>query len=116
MNATLKEIDRRNAQRRREDGRMPETDDEPGTQPYVDTIADRADTGADADTAEYIVAPFAWAIGRLTIGFVFLWAFFDKLLALGYATGAERDTGAIDRFGDAARINGDHPPPASSPA
>jgi thiosulfate dehydrogenase (quinone) large subunit len=36
---------------------------------------------------------------------VFLWAFFDKLLALGYAT----DTGAIDRFGDAAWINGGSP-------
>jgi thiosulfate dehydrogenase (quinone) large subunit len=40
---------------------------------------------------------------------VFLWAFFDKLLALGYATGTDRETGAIDRFGDAAWINGGSP-------
>jgi len=55
------------------------------------------------------VARYAWAATRLSIGFVFLWAFFDKLLALGYATGTDRETGAIDRFGDAAWINGGSP-------
>ncbi|MEJ7585043.1 MAG: hypothetical protein WKF43_13410 [Acidimicrobiales bacterium] len=40
---------------------------------------------------------------------MFLWAFFDKLLALGYATGVDRETGALDRFGDAAWINGGSP-------
>lgn len=40
---------------------------------------------------------------------LFLWAFLDKLLALGYATGVDRETGAIDRFGDAAWINGGSP-------
>jgi len=55
------------------------------------------------------VGRYAWAVTRLSIGFVFLWAFFDKLLALGYATGVDRDTGAIDRFGDAAWINGGSP-------
>lgn len=28
----------------------------------------------------------AWAVMRLTIGWLFLWAFFDKLLGLGFAT------------------------------
>ena len=51
----------------------------------------------------------AWAAARLSIGFVFLWAFFDKLLALGYATGVDRETGAVDRFGEAAWINGGSP-------
>ncbi len=55
------------------------------------------------------VASYAWAAARLSIGFVFLWAFLDKLLALGYATGTDRETGAIDRFGDAAWINGGSP-------
>ena len=59
--------------------------------------------------AENLVARYAWAVTRLSIGFVFLWAFFDKLLALGYATGTDRETGAIDRFGDAAWINGGSP-------
>ena len=58
---------------------------------------------------ESLVARYTWAVTRLSIGFVFLWAFFDKLLALGYATGTDRDTGAIDRFGDAAWINGGSP-------
>lgn len=31
-----------------------------------------------------------WALARIALGLVFLWAFFDKLLGLGYATPAER--------------------------
>ena len=34
-----------------------------------------------------------WASGRISIGFVFLWAFFDKLLGLGFATCTDRATG-----------------------
>ena len=51
----------------------------------------------------------ALAALRLAYGLVFLWAFFDKLLALGYATGRDAETGAVDRFGDAAWINGGSP-------
>jgi len=58
---------------------------------------------------ERLVARYAWAVARLAIGFVFLWAFFDNLLALGYSTGTDRETGVIDRFGDAAWINGGSP-------
>lgn len=58
---------------------------------------------------EVQVAAYAWAAARLSIGFVFLWAFADKFLALGYATGKDRETGAIDRFGDAAWIKGGSP-------
>ena len=65
--------------------------------------------GLAGRSRENLVARYAWAVTRLSIGFVFLWAFFDKLLALGYATGTDRDTGAIDRFGDAAWINGGSP-------
>lgn len=71
----------------------------------VSREADRTDAGA----VELTVAGVAWAVTRLSIGFVFLWAFFDKLLALGYSTGADRETGAIDRFSDAAWINGGSP-------
>ncbi len=60
---------------------------------------------------------------RLSIGWVFLWAFLDKLLALGFATGRDGETGVVDRFGDAAWINGGSPtrgflssvPPVRSP-
>ena len=42
---------------------------------------------------------------RIGFGLTFLWAFFDKLLALGYATGKNPETGAVDRFGPDAWIN-----------
>lgn len=54
---------------------------------------------------EHTVASYAWAVSRISIGFVFLWAFLDKTFALGYATGTDRTTGAIDRFGPAAWIH-----------
>ncbi|GAB2756863.1 DoxX family membrane protein [Nocardioides salsibiostraticola] len=50
----------------------------------------------------------AVAVLRIGFGLTFLWAFFDKLLALGYATGYNQD-GVLDRFGDAAWINGGSP-------
>lgn len=51
----------------------------------------------------------ALAALRLAFGLTFLWAFFDKLLGLGFATGRDSETGAVDRFGDAAWINGGSP-------
>ena len=45
---------------------------------------------------------------RIAFGLTFLWAFFDKLLALGFHTGYGQD-GKLDRFGDAAWINGGSP-------
>ena len=55
----------------------------------------------------------ALAVLRIMFGLVFLWAFFDKLLALGFATGrsVNPETGAetVDRFGDAAWINEGNP-------
>lgn len=49
------------------------------------------------------------AVLRLSLGWIFLWAFFDKLLALGFRTGRNDETGAVDYFGDAAWINGGSP-------
>jgi thiosulfate dehydrogenase [quinone] large subunit len=48
------------------------------------------------------------AVLRIGVGLTFLWAFFDKLLALGFHTGYGQD-GKLDRFGDAAWINGGSP-------
>ena len=50
----------------------------------------------------------ALALLRIGFGLTFLWAFFDKLLALGFHTGYDQD-GNLDRFGDAAWINGGSP-------
>jgi len=55
----------------------------------------------------------ALAALRIGFGLTFLWAFFDKLFALGFHTGwtTNPETGAesLDRFGDAAWINGGSP-------
>ena len=55
----------------------------------------------------------ALAVLRLGFGLTFLWAFFDKLLALGFGTGKSTnpETGEeiVERFGDAAWINGGSP-------
>ncbi len=50
----------------------------------------------------------ALAVLRIAFGLTFLWAFLDKLLALGFTTGRAED-GTVDRFGDAAWINGGSP-------
>ena len=83
------------------------------TQSHVDAMEPPHESAESATTGtsrtENRVAGYAWAAARLSIGFVFLWAFADKLLALGYATGKDRETGAIDRFSDAAWIKGGSP-------
>jgi thiosulfate dehydrogenase [quinone] large subunit len=48
------------------------------------------------------------AVLRIAFGLTFLWAFIDKVFALGFHTGYGPD-GKLDRFGDAAWINGGSP-------
>lgn len=50
---------------------------------------------------------FRWFAGltRIALGWVFLWAFLDKLLALGFSTGRDAKTGVVDAFGPKAWIN-----------
>ena len=63
-------------------------------------------------TASTVPSPAAgYALGalRIVIGWTFLWAFLDKLFALGFSTGRNPDTGVVDRFGDAAWIHGGSP-------
>jgi thiosulfate dehydrogenase [quinone] large subunit len=50
-----------------------------------------------------------WGALRLLMGFTFLWAFLDKLLALGFGTGRNPETGAINFFGPDAWISGGSP-------
>jgi thiosulfate dehydrogenase [quinone] large subunit len=59
-----------------------------------------------------IVRPKAgrfWGALRLLMGFTFLWAFLDKMFALGFATGRNPKTGGIDFFGPDAWIRGGSP-------
>lgn len=51
----------------------------------------------------------AWpvlSILRIAVGFVFLWAFLDKLIGLGFSTCRDRETGAISLGCDASWLNG----------
>ena len=50
----------------------------------------------------------ALAALRIAFGVTFLWAFLDKTFALGFHTGYDQE-GNLDRFGDAAWINGGSP-------
>lgn len=50
-----------------------------------------------------------WGLTRISLGFVFLWAFLDKLFGLGYATCKVRGTDIIERGCDAAWMNGGSP-------
>jgi len=68
-------------------------------------------TGTVLSAADEAPSPFArraLAVLRIGFGFTFLWAFFDKLLALGFGTGYDQN-GTLDRFGDAAWVNGGSP-------
>ena len=80
------------------------------SQLHQDTAA-TAQTGTDAAPSSF--ARQALAVLRIAFGLTFLWAFFDKLFALGFSTGrsVNPETGVetVDRFGDAAWINGASP-------
>lgn len=65
----------------------------------------RADVLIERDVVTHATARRALAALRIGFGLTFLWAFFDKLLALGYATGANAETGTVDRFGPDAWVN-----------
>ena len=74
------------------------------------------DVARTATVDDQVVTPYAarvLAVLRIAFGLTFLWAFFDKLLALGFGTGrsVNPETGVetVDRFGDAAWINGHSP-------
>lgn len=72
---------------------------------------------ATTPTSDAVVASgskFGWAmlsVTRIALGFVFLWAFLDKLIGLGFSTCrqvAEDGSFSIDAFCDKAWINGGH--------
>ncbi len=67
---------------------------------------------ATGDETWSTIGRYALGVLRIVIGWTFLWAFLDKLLALGYSTGRtvdEKGIETVDRFGDAAWIHGGSP-------
>jgi len=69
---------------------------------------DLANVMLERDVVTHTRARQALATLRIVLGLTFLWAFLDKLLALGYATGLGQD-GSTDRFGPTAWIHGGSP-------
>jgi thiosulfate dehydrogenase (quinone) large subunit len=67
---------------------------------------------------ESITTPSAarkvWAATRISLGFVFLWAFLDKAFALGFATGRAED-GTVAYFGEGAAGSSRASPATPSP-
>ncbi len=61
------------------------------------------------ETPRHRAYRYVLAVTRISLGWVFLWAFLDKAFALGMETGRNAETGVVDRFGDAAWIHGGSP-------
>jgi thiosulfate dehydrogenase [quinone] large subunit len=62
-----------------------------------------------ADTPRQRWTGYVAALARISLGWVFLWAFLDKAFALGHDTGVSAKTGVTDYFGPAAWIHGGSP-------
>ena len=60
-------------------------------------------------TADDPATPSRWlGVTRISLGLTMLWAFLDKMFALGFATGRQED-GTIQFLGDTAWISGGSP-------
>ena len=75
---------------------------------------DASDVLVETDIVTHSAARRGLAVLRIGYGITFLWAFFDKLLALGFGTGAVRNeegvrTGIDFMAQDAAWLNGGSP-------
>jgi len=68
----------------------------------------KLDVMVEHDVVTHTAARNALAVLRIAFGLTFLWAFFDKLFALGFHTGVDAK-GVVDRFGPAAWIHGGSP-------
>jgi thiosulfate dehydrogenase (quinone) large subunit len=75
----------------------------------MSTTATHTHPVVSAETRAQKATRYVAAATRLSLGWVFLWAFLDKTFALGFSTGRDPETGVVDRFGDAAWINGASP-------
>jgi thiosulfate dehydrogenase (quinone) large subunit len=50
-----------------------------------------------------------WGLLRMGLGLIFLWAFFDKLLGLGFSTCRDGETGIVTIMCEGAWLNGGSP-------
>lgn len=81
-----------------------------GRRPVIRTDATFIAEPVYEETTRHRAYRYMMAITRITLGWVFLWAFLDKTFALGFGTGRNPETGAVDYFGQgAAWLNGGSP-------
>jgi thiosulfate dehydrogenase (quinone) large subunit len=52
---------------------------------------------------------YTLALARISLGFIFLWAFLDKLIGLGFATCRDAAEGTVNVMCDAAWLSGGSP-------
>ena len=79
----------------------------------MSVISNHQHQTAASDTHDHTEDNSPWfdralAALRISFGLTFVWAFLDKTFALGFHTGYDQE-GNLDRFGDAAWINGGSP-------
>src|SRR3954470_20687787 len=81
----------------------------PTTRNAQPTVDGATTTVAAEESRAQRAARYVAAVTRISLGWIFLWAFLDKAFALGHETGADPQTGAVDYFGPAAWIHGGSP-------
>lgn len=52
---------------------------------------------------------YIWALARISIGLIFLWAFFDKMFGLGFSTCRDAKTDVVTTMCEKAWANGGSP-------
>lgn len=57
----------------------------------------------------YTKGVYAWVLLRISLGLIFLWAFFDKLLGLGFSTCRNAETGVVEIMCENAWLSGGSP-------
>ncbi len=62
-----------------------------------------------AKTIKKSSADTVWALSRISLGFIFLWAFFDKLIGLGFSTCRDAATGTVEIMCSSAWLEGGSP-------
>jgi thiosulfate dehydrogenase [quinone] large subunit len=72
-----------------EKGTVMATINEPRRKAYNGQVDARATIAPDTADRGRLYAGYVWAVTRLALGWVFLWAFLDKTFGFGYATESE---------------------------
>src|SRR5690606_11460400 len=63
-----------------------------------------AKTNKDNNQADRV-----WGLARIGLGFIFLWAFVDKLVGLGFSTCRDAVSGSVEVMCERAWLNGGSP-------